>query len=65
MAEGRYLIEAVARSIPEEAVPPRWRGALLPGLDARIAWLLDLFERLERRDRLAQLVPAASRRSLP
>jgi phytoene synthase len=38
--EARFLIDAVAR------IPPRKHS------DGRVAWLVDLFERLERRDRI-------------
>ena len=45
LEETAYLVEAIARQ-------PRPRRASAAGLEDRLVWVLDLFERLERRDRM-------------
>ncbi|MEY6433993.1 phytoene/squalene synthase family protein [Thioalkalicoccus limnaeus] len=53
LAETQYLVDAVARA----PTPPDVRGSLVlvrpskRSLDEQVAWVLDLFERLEERDR--------------
>jgi phytoene synthase len=48
LAATRFLVEAV----PPRAAPPV-AGAAGRGLEARVVWVIDLFARLERRDREA------------
>ncbi|QDP22008.1 phytoene/squalene synthase family protein [Bradyrhizobium cosmicum] len=45
--ETRFLVEAVAATPLRENVRPRWRP-----VEDRVVWVIDLFERLERRDQL-------------
>ena len=63
LPEAGFLVDAVRRAAPPAHPRPWWNGALLPGLDRRIDGVLDLIERLERRDRVARLAPA--RRAIP
>ncbi|MBS0579126.1 MAG: phytoene/squalene synthase family protein [Proteobacteria bacterium] len=48
LEETRYLVEAVAAQAAGAAVPAPVRAETL---EAKVAWLVELFERLERRDR--------------
>ncbi len=47
LEETRFLVDAVAAEPHAGAVP----GTRAENLEAKVAWLVDLFERLERRDR--------------
>jgi len=61
LAEAVPLLRAVQRA-PAPASPAHgWDGTLLPRFEARVAWVLDLFERLEQRQRLARSLPAGAR----
>jgi phytoene synthase len=54
VAQAQYLIDAVEQ-MPLPAVTPVDRPARAMGFDERIAWVMDLFERLDERDaRLGQ-----------
>jgi phytoene synthase len=57
LAATRFLVEAVAGAAaptePAVAAPAGW------GLEARAVWVIDLFARLERRDREAASAAAA------
>ncbi len=44
LAETDFLVEAAAAAV-------KATSAAAPGIDGQVAWVLDLFERLERRDR--------------
>jgi phytoene synthase len=57
MAATKFLVDAVAEAAPQ---PPRAAVPVpsLRGLDGRVAWVVDLFERLERRDQLLGSVSA-------
>jgi 15-cis-phytoene synthase len=46
--ETRFLVEAAAHALAAPAPRPATPGA---GLETQLVWVLDLFERLERRDR--------------
>ena len=45
--ETRFLVDAVAAAPLRENAKPRWRP-----IEDRVVWVIDLFERLERRDQL-------------
>lgn len=49
--ETRFLIDAVAATPLRENAKPRWRP-----IEDRVVWVIDLFERLERRDQLQRTV---------
>jgi phytoene synthase len=55
LPEARFLVESVAAQVREPRAPVSWRP-----LEDRVAWLIDLFERLEQRDH-----PAGRRFSSP
>jgi 15-cis-phytoene synthase len=50
LEETRFLIEAVAATTPRDAVLPA-EGRARP-IEDRVVWVIDLFSRLEQRDRL-------------
>jgi len=56
LAQTRYLVDAVAAHPPRAPVPRiRGRGrGVTARIDARASWVLDLFERLERREQLGR-----------
>ncbi len=49
--ETRFLIDAIAATPLRENAKPRWRP-----IEDRVVWVIDLFERLERRDQLQRTV---------
>ncbi|MFP4129140.1 MAG: phytoene/squalene synthase family protein [Halorhodospira sp.] len=59
LPEGRFLVDAVEQTPPPQGMPGPVEG--------RVAWVLDLFERLERSDaeRLARMDAARSGHQLP
>ena len=63
LEEARFLLDAITDTRADSAVyaadSPR-ENARWPRLEDRVAWLVDLFERLERRDRALQQAPNAS-----
>ena len=59
LTETRFLVEAVAAASPQVAPSkPRRPARSQPGLGAQVTWLVELFDRLERRkNRLAAAMP--------
>ena len=53
LAETRFLVEAVVSADARSPFPADGRQAARPGVREQILWTLELFERLERRERLA------------
>ena len=53
LAETRFLVEAVVSADARSPLPADARQAARPGVREQILWTLELFERLERRERLA------------
>jgi 15-cis-phytoene synthase len=51
-AEAQFLVDAAVAARREQDTLPR-TPVTEPGLDARVEWLVDLFERLERNERAA------------
>jgi phytoene synthase len=62
LAQTRFLVEAAIGSLPASATRAALPAAgVARAVDARFAWLCDLFERLERRDRAHHAARAARR----
>jgi len=51
LAEAQFLVDAVAADVLPQPVSPAWR------LSRKLIWLIDLFERLERRELFDQAPP--------
>jgi 15-cis-phytoene synthase len=51
LEEAQFLVDAVAAGILPQQVPPTWR------LSRKLIWVIDLFERLERRELFDQAPP--------
>jgi phytoene synthase len=54
LEEGRFLVEAVAAASPWSAKPAIGPAAIWWNFDERVAWLIDLFDRLERRQQVGR-----------
>lgn len=57
LAATRFLVDAVP---PGAVAAPSFAGTAGRGIEARAVWVIDLFARLERRDREAATAPAPS-----